>query len=236
MLGPKREHKPAKKRWQLELEEEKDPQASPTKEEKEELERLAADEDVADDAANDAGENAEAGQEEDEPKKDVSNEENQPEIEDQSKKRKHFAWMDEDDEELYGDEDSQPEEDEVDAHDNNDKTPAAASGDKDELDQVRFAFVSNISFDARLEDLKVFFQSCGPILSIVPDPHQSNTSSVPSNPKFAKADHKGRAYVEFRTYQALRQALELDEQKFMGRPLRYCRRFWPIDLMQLTDT
>ena len=66
---------------------------------------------------------------------------------------------------------------------------------------MRFAFVSNVSFDARLEDLKVFFKSCGAILSIVPDPHQSNNSSVPSNPKFAKADHKGRAYVEFRTYQ-----------------------------------
>jgi len=111
---------------------------------------------------------------------------------------------------------------------------------------VRFALVSNLNFAATRDELMRWFASKledkTSILSVMNDSHTSPTLSLSAHGSnnavnVPRADHNGRAYIEFCSNQVLEEAIAIcNEKEFAGRPIKMIRAWRRGGVMYLLQT
>eukprot|EP01069_Polyplicarium_translucidae_P002334 Polyplicarium_translucidae@DN1999_c0_g1_i2.p1 len=162
------------------------------------------------------------------------------------KKRRRYEWMNSDDESATSSNaSSDTEEDRARRKQRSANGSPEAHDESSLYDEMRFALVSNISWDATLEGFKEWLQkelneksidgsgspSAGRrIISIVPEcaPNAAGSNSVlaakVSSQRNRSLEHNGRAFIEFSSFQALQEAMHHVNQKmYLGRHLKLNR-------------
>eukprot|EP01068_Selenidium_serpulae_P004215 Selendium_serpulae@DN3457_c0_g1_i3.p1 len=138
------------------------------------------------------------------------------------KRKVRYAWMDDDDASVTeSDEDDEDDTEEIESK-SEPVVPPPTDTYQSQSDQIenmlRVAFVSNITWEAKLEDLRNWIAEelavpASSVTEIVPDPDSFSDKGNPFNMHKASTsgdrkhgrsiDHKGKAYVEFSSFEVI---------------------------------
>ncbi|KAF8820245.1 hypothetical protein IE077_003375 [Cardiosporidium cionae] len=160
-------------------------------------------------------------------------------------KRKRYEWMDSDDEDITSSSEEEKDSEEIErspesVHGHKDELPAEvaestsalAETTEDEshasaerLETVRFAFVSNISWEAKLDELAQWIEQMSGQRVLSLSTEGNIISNAPVIRKSGPTSHKGRVFIELENHQALLDILRLNERSFMGRSIRIIRAY-----------